>query len=203
MCVHDDGVGRLAQHEGSVRRWLGVLVTRGRMLARGAIALVAVVTLTSCGLTHLQDLSFRVDKRLHFVGPEARSTVHQPVTISWTMRDFTPEAEGAAPPSRDAGYFAVFVDQTPIRPGHTMDDIAHGDPYCQRSPTCPDRKYLADHRVYTTTETQMKFPLIPNITGSNEHLQLHTFTIVLMDTSGHRIGESAWELDLRIPKVGI
>lgn len=174
-----------------------------RTLVRCAGALVAVLTLTSCGITHLQDLNFRIDKRLHFVGPAARSTVHQPVAISWTMKDFTVEAAGSAPPSRDAGYFAIFVDKTPIRPGHTMKDVATGDPFCQRTPGCPGKQYLADHLVFTTTDTQFKFPLVPNITGSSEHLQLHTFTIVLMDTSGHRIGESAWELDLRIPKVGI
>jgi hypothetical protein len=178
-------------------------VAGGRFVARCALALVAVLALSSCGLTHLQDRNFRGDKRLSFVTPKDRATVHQPVTVTWTMKDFTVEPQGSAAPSRDAGYFAVFVDQTPIRPGHTMDDIASGDPFCQRSPSCPDKHYLADHRVYTTTDTQFKFPLIPNLTGSSDHLQLHTFTIVLMDTSGHRIGESAWELDLRIPKVGI
>lgn len=178
-------------------------MTGRRRLARCAGALVATLVLTSCGLTHLQDLNFRIDKRLSFVSPKDRSTVHQPVTISWTMKDFTVAAAGSAPPSRNAGYFALFVDQSPIRPGHTMDDVAAGDPFCQHSPTCPDKQYLADHRVYTTTNTLMKLPLIPNLTGNSEKLQLHTFTIVLMDTSGHRIGESAWELDLRIPKVGI
>jgi hypothetical protein len=180
-----------------------VQVAGTRASARCALALIAVLALSSCGLTHLQDLNFRVDKRLSFVSPKARTTVHQPVTITWTMKDFTAQAQGSAPPHRDAGYFAVFVDQTPIRPGHTMDDVAAGDPYCQRLKTCPDRRYLADHHVYTTTQTQMKFPLLPNITGSKQSLQLHTFTVVLMDTSGHRIGESAWELDLRIPKVGV
>jgi hypothetical protein len=170
------------------------------MLARAATALVAVLPLTGCGLTHLHDLNFRVDKRLHFVSPKARSTVHQPVTVAWTIDGFRSAAAGSEPPSRDAGYFAIFVDTTPIKPGHTMDDVAKGDPFCQRSPKCPDKHYLADHRVYATTNTQFKFPLIPNITGSKESLQLHTFTVVLMDTAGHRIGESAWELDLRIPQ---
>ena len=51
-----------------------VQVRGGRTLVRCALALVAVLSLTSCGLTHLQDLNFRIDKRLHFVGPPARST---------------------------------------------------------------------------------------------------------------------------------
>lgn len=176
---------------------------RSRLHVGMLFGVVAGLLVSGCGLTHLQDLRFRVDKRLHWVSPEARSTVHQPVTISWTMDDFTVQAPGTAPPSRDAGYFAVFVDKTPIKPGHTLDDVAKGDRYCEQSPTCPDRKYLRDHWVFTTTETTMKFPLIPSIVGDKSHLQLHTFTVVLMDTSGHRIGESAWQLDLRIPRVGV
>ena len=178
-----------------------VQVRGTRAIARCALALTAALTLSSCGLTHLQDLNFRIDKRLSFVSPKARTTVHQPLTIKWTMKDFTVEPAGSAPPSRDAGYFAVFVDKTPIRPGHTMKDVAVGDTFCQRSPGCPDKSYLAQHFVYTTTGTSMKFPLIPNINGNSDHLQQHTFTIVLMDTSGHRIGESAWELDVRIPRI--
>jgi len=174
-----------------------------RVLTRCAAALAALVTVSGCGITHLQDLNFRTDDRLHFVSPEPRSTNKQPVTITWTMDNFRVAAQGSEPASRDAGYFAVFVDQTPIKPGHTMDDVAKGDPFCQRSPTCPDKHYLADHRVYETTNTSIKLPLIPNITGSKAKLQLHAITVVLMDTSGHRIGESAWELDIRIPKVGV
>ena len=175
----------------------------GRRFARCAAPLLALLVLSGCGLTHLQDLQFRVDERLHFVSPKARTTVHQPVTISWTIRDFTVAAPGSQPPTRDAGYFAVFADETPIKPGHTLKDVGHGDPFCENDPKCPDRKYLRDHNVFTTTGTSMKFPILPAITGDKSRIQMHTFTVVLLDTSGHRIGESAWELDLRIPKTGI
>lgn len=175
----------------------------GRRLVRIVVGLVAVVSLAGCGVTHLQDLSFRVDKRLHFVSPEDRSTVHSQVTITWRMDDFRIAPEGSRPPSHDAGYFAVFVDKTPIKPARTMDDIAKDDPFCQHSPTCPDSQYLSQRNIYTTTNTSLAIPFIPNISGSKEKLQLHTVTIVLMDTSGHRIGESAWQLDVRIRKVGV
>lgn len=186
----------LRAQQGAVRR-------RSFPRAGTLLAVVAALLVSGCGLTHLQDLQFRVDDRLHFVSPEARSTVHQPVTVTWTMDDFTIAAPGSAPPSRDAGYFALFVDRSPIKPGHTMDDVAKGDRYCQQSPTCPDRKYLRDHQVYTTTEFSYKFPLIPAISTDKSHLQLHSITVVLMDTAGHRIGESAWQLDVRIPRVGV
>lgn len=171
---------------------------RWRRLA--LLAVLAVAT-SGCGLTHLNDLNFRVDDRLHFLTPKSRSLVHAPVTVSWTIRDFTVAAPGSAPPSRHAGYFAVFVDRAPIRPGQTLKAIGSGDLSCERDPKCPDTTYLNDHRVYTTTATQLRLPLISDILGDHESLQMHSVTVVLMDTAGHRIGESAWELDFRMHRV--
>jgi hypothetical protein len=172
-------------------------------LKRAALALAGVVLLSGCGITHLQDLSFRVDNRLHFTAPKARSKTHQPVLVAWTIRDFRVAAPGSEPPSRDAGYFALFVDRTPIKPGQTMHAVASGDPSCKRDPKCPNAAYLAQHEIYTTTDLSMTLPQIPNVLGDKEKVQHHTVTVVLMDTSGHRIGESAWQLDFRIPKVGL
>ncbi|MGW0808227.1 hypothetical protein [Nonomuraea sp. NPDC002799] len=174
----------------------------GRRLAHGAMAIIAVVASAGCGLTELDDLNFRLDDRLSFVSPEARSTVRSPVAVTWTMDDFRIAAEGSEPPSHDVGYFAIFVNQPPIEPGHTMDDVAEGDSLCEGSPSCPDATYLTNHDVYTTTSTSFEIPSIPNLPGSKEELQLHAITIVLMDTSGRRIGESAWDLEVRIKKVG-
>ncbi|HVT65103.1 MAG TPA: hypothetical protein VHD81_08110 [Mycobacteriales bacterium] len=174
---------------------------RGLRLA--AAAVVSVLVLSGCGLTHVHDLSFRVDKRLHFTSPASRATVHQPVFVSWTMDDFRVADEGSEPPTRDAGYFAVFVDHTPIKPDQTMKSVASGDPACQSDPKCPTRSYLRQHLVFTTTATSIKLPLIPDLTNTKEKLQLHRITVVLMDTAGHRIGESAWEIDVRIPKASL
>jgi len=166
-------------------------------------ALAGVVLLSGCGVTHMQDLSFRVDNRLHFTAPKARAKAHQPVTVSWTIRDFRIAAEGSEPASRDAGYFALFVDAAPIKPGQTMRAVASGDQACKRDPKCPDADYLAARGVFTTTATSLRLPLIPNVTGDKEKFQQHAITVVLMDTAGHRIGESAWELDFRLPKLGL
>src|SRR5947209_1725407 len=163
-------------------------------LGRAALTLAGAVLLSGCGITHLQDLSFRVDNRLHFTTPKARTKLHQPVRLAWTIRDFRVAAPGSEPPSRDAGYFAVFVDSTPIKPGQTMRAVANGDHSCERDPKCPDTAYLEQHEVYTTTQLSMTLPQIPNVIGDREKIQHHTVTVVLMDTSGHRIGESAWQL---------
>jgi len=173
-----------------------------RVLGRVALVVAGAVLVSGCGITHLQDLSFRVDNRLHFTTPKTRTKVHQPVHLAWTIRDFRIAAPGSEPPSRAAGYFALFVDRTPVKPGQTMRAVGSNDPSCRRDPKCPNEGYLEQHAVYTTTDLAMTLPLIPNILGDKEKIQHHTITIVLMDTSGHRIGESAWELDLRIPKVG-
>jgi hypothetical protein len=170
---------------------------------RLALAVGLVASLSACGLAHLQDLNFRVDDRLHFVTPKARTTVQQPLSVSWTMRDFTVAGPASAPPSRDAGYFGVFVDQAPIRPGQTLKAIGHGDAVCDRDPKCPDKAYLNSHYVFTTTATHLQLPRIPDLRGVREKLQLHSITVVLLDTGGRRIGESAWELDVRILKVGV
>lgn len=161
------------------------------------------LALAGCGLTHMQDLNFRVDDRLHFRSPADRSVVRPPVTITWTMRDFALAAPGSAPPSRNAGYFAVFLDRSPVKPGATLRDVAGSDPTCLRNPHCPGPGYLRDHGVFVTTVPSLQLRLLPPILGGGSGLQLHTITVVLMDTAGHRIGESAWELDLRTPKVGV
>lgn len=173
-----------------------------RLLGRGALVLAGAVLLSGCGITHMQDLSFRVDKRLHFTTPKDRSKLTQPVRLAWTIDGFRVAAPGSEPPSRDAGYFALFVDRTPIKPGQTMRAVADGDRSCQRNPKCPDAAYLAQKEVYTTTDLSMTLPQIPNLSFVKDKIQHHTVTVVLMDTSGHRIGESAWQLDFRIPKVG-
>ncbi|TCO59607.1 hypothetical protein [Actinocrispum wychmicini] len=173
----------------------------GRWPVRGLTAVFAVVALAGCG-TSLADLNFRVDDRLHFVSPEVRSTVRPPVAIAWQMDDFRIAGQGSEPPSRGVGYFAIFVDQKTVKPGHTLADVAEGDTLCEGAPNCPNETYLANHGVYTTTNQSFEIPQIPNLPGSKEELQLHAVTIVLMDTAGRRIGESAWEIALRIKKVG-
>jgi hypothetical protein len=165
-------------------------------------ALLAALTLSGCGLTHLQDLNFRVDKRLHFLAPKDRSTVTRPFTVTWTMSDFRVATKGSEPPTRDAGYFAVFVDRAPIKPNQTMRSLAGKDQACKVDPKCPDRSYLEGLGVYETTAPMVRLKQIPDVTGDKERLQHHSITVILMDTAGHRIGESAWELDVRMQRAG-
>jgi hypothetical protein len=199
----EDGLSVPAHEEAPVRRRASTPILQRaswRQLVPGvALAFAA----SGCGLGHLSDLNFRVDDRLHFTSPKDRATVGRPLTVTWTIRDFRIEGPGSTPPSKDAGYFAAFVDRAPIKPGQTLRVIGKGDPVCENDPKCPDTAYLNAHHVYTTTGTRLRLTQIPTILGDRERLQLHTITVVLMDTAGHRIGESAWELDVRLPRLGV
>lgn len=158
---------------------------------------------SACGLAHPQELSYRTDERLRFLAPEPRSLVRPPVDVRWTIRDFEVRPPGSGSPSDEAGYFAVFVDRAPIKPGETMRVIAKKDQVCLHKPGCPDEEYLRDRRIYTTTESSLALDQIPPLPGVKERIQFHYVTVVLMDTSGHRIGESAWQLDLRMRRSGV
>jgi hypothetical protein len=151
-----------------------------------ACALVVAVTVSGCG-PHLSQLSFRVDKRLHFVAPKDRALVQAPLTLSWTMRDFS-------------GTFAVFVDTTPIKPGQTLKAIAKDDNACRVNPKCPDANYLALRQIYTTTTTSVTIPRVAQLTDTGDDTQLHDVIIVLLDGTGHRIGESAWHTTFKMKK---
>lgn len=175
----------------------------GQPVTRVAAGFAIVLGMSGCGLAHLNELAFRVDHRLHFVAPKSRSLVRNPVTLRWTMRDFRIAPAGSAPPSRRSGYFALFVDQAPVKPGQTLRSVSSGNPFCRQDPaSCTTAAYLAQQGVFTTTHESLTVSDVTNIPGNRESTQLHTFIVVLMDTAGHRIGESAWELDLRMKRIG-
>jgi hypothetical protein len=140
-----------------------------------------------------EGLAFVRDDRLEIVSPEARTTVTTPVTIEWRVDDFQITGEtGEA--SEDAGYFGVFVDTAPIPPGKALDWLARDDRHCLGTPGCPDRTYFADHGAYSTTETSFTLKNLPDQDAYQGH-ESHEVTIVLLDGTGHRIGESAWYID--------
>ena len=142
------------------------------------------------------------DHRLRFESPPSRAHVHLPLSLSWTIRDFTPVQRGSEPPSHDRGYFGIFVDRAPVGPGETLESIAHDDTACKRTPGCPDASYLTNRQIYTTTRTRLVLDHVDNLIGSHEHQQLHEVTVILVDSSGNRIGEGAWHVDFWLRQAG-
>ena len=177
----------------------------GRPPRSRALGLLGIVVLApllaACGMS-VHNLNLRADDRLHFVSPPSRTLVVNPVTVQWRISGFQVESPGAGPARSDAGYFAVFVDQAPIKPGQTMRVVASRDQQCLHQAGCPGADYLAQRQIYLTTSDRITLGQIPSLAGDQDAVQLHSVVVVLMDASGHRIGESAWELDLRMRKIG-
>lgn len=160
--------------------------------------LAASVLLTGC--VNLSQLQFRVDHDLRFTAPVSRAKISLPVTLQWEVSGFRVAAPGSEPPSDHAGYFALFVDRAPIKPGQTLAAVAGGDASCIASEGCPDAQYLADRQVYQTTQLSYTLRHVNALTGSRDNWQLHEVTIVLLDTSGHRIGEHAYYRDFELKR---
>jgi hypothetical protein len=148
-----------------------------------------------------QGLAFRVDERLTFVSPEDRSTVTLPVRLDWDIRDFEITPPGSGERRKDAGYFAVFVDGSPMPPGEPLRWVARKDTSCRADDGCPDAEYLQGRGIYTTTETELVLEQLPRF-GDDDRRERHRATIVLLDASGTRIGESAFEIAFDVDREG-
>ena len=77
--------------------------------------------------------------------------------------------------------FAVFVDRAPVRPG---------EPVVASS--------TRTNAVYTTSETEFVIEQVAEDDGTGR--ELHRATIVLLDPSGRRIGESAWDVTFEVQR---
>lgn len=158
------------------------------MRRRPALRMTLIALLaTGCSAGQLQ---FKNDHRLSFQAPHERQLVKAPVTISWSMKDF--QAVGLDGTRDDGkGAFAVFVDRAPMPVGKDLKWLARSDSGCRRDPRCPDVQYLADRGVHVTTDTQLILDVLPRA-GDGVGDEEHYVNVVLLDGTGHRIGESAW-----------
>ena len=153
------------------------------------LALVALVG-AGCGFSNL---NFRTDHRLHWTTPKDRALVQVPFTVTWTF-------PGG---SLHGGSFAIFVDRAPIKPGQTLRAVAGGDKSCKIDPTCPSTDYLNQRKVYTTTSSSLSLPQILPLTGNRDSVQLHQLTVVVLNASGHRVGEAAWTREFKVRRVSL
>jgi hypothetical protein len=160
-----------------------------------AVALVCALLLPACAF---DGLAFRIDERLDIVSPGDREAVKLPVTVDWEVTDFeVTKADGGQDPNQ--GYFGVFVDRAPQPPGETVEWFAKDDEDCRAEDGCPSRQYLADRGVHTTRDTKF---VVENLPPPPEEQaarrEFHEVTIVLLDGSGRRIGESAFTAEFEV-----
>jgi hypothetical protein len=164
---------------------------------RRAVALLAPALLASACVS--SNLSFRVDKRLEITSPKNRAEVSLPVQLAWTIRDF----DVKSPEGGSGGSFAVFVDRSPVPPGKPLSWLARNDSECKSKPGCPDAAYLAQLGVYQTTQTSLLLKTIQDDSpSSSDKTSRHDATIVLLDDSGNRIGEIAYNVTFDLKRKG-
>ena len=142
-------------------------------MTRRVLSLVlACALLSGCAAS---GLSFRQDERISIRAPGNGESVSLPLEVSWNARDYD-------------GYFAVFIDGTPMRPNQGLLALVPEDDPCRARSVCPDADWLADRRIYVTKETSLVIPTLPERGGNDRH----DLTIVLLDEDGTRNGESAF-----------
>lgn len=146
--------------------------------------LVCLAVVGAAWLTSLANGSLVTDQSLAITAPAPLTTVSPPFVVSWTA-------------SRHRhSRFGVFVDQSPIAPGQSLQGLATTQ--CQHEPGCrPDASYLAGLGVYVTTSDHVTVPVLEPLAGADEQdaHPVHMVTIVLMNSEGRRIGEAAWQVE--------
>ena len=117
-----------------------------------------------------QDQAFRIDERVDITAPSDRAEVRLPVTLRWRADE--------VPAGRS---FAVFVDRAPVRPGkRVLPSVRQTD------------------AVYTTADTKLVIEDVHDDQG--EGRERHAATIVLIDASSRRVGESAWDVVFEVKR---
>ena len=167
-----------------------------RRPGRAGLVLACLVgLLPACGV---DGLSFVQDERVRITAPADRATVPLPVTITWTVHDFTVTGrDGSAGP--DAGYFGILVDRAPPPPGETLEWLVRDDAECKVTPNCPNEAYLRSRHAYSTTDTTITIDRIPDLTRGQAR-DLHEATVVLLNGRGQRMGESAFRVEFEVAR---
>jgi hypothetical protein len=149
-----------------------------------------LLVLTGTAGCQVDQLQFQNDNRLSFDSPRARHRVTTPVAVRWSMKDFQPVGLDGSHDSHQ-GAFAVFLDRAPMPVGKDLKWLARNDTGCKRDARCPDAQYLSDRGVFVTTDSTVTIETLPQQSKGVGDEQ-HYVNVVLIDGTGHRIGESAW-----------
>ena len=155
-------------------------------MTRKRAAVVAALVLAAAGMAACGQTPFVADQTIHVLTPAPLATVSAPFVVSWTGAGLSDNR------------FAVFVDRTPIAPGHSLRDLATDQ--CKRQPGCPGDVYLAGLGVFLTDSDRVTVPVLQPLAGGTASRQAHpvrTLTLVVMDAQGRRVGDSAWQVEFR------
>ncbi len=151
-------------------------MTARSRLAEALLAGVLLASLLSGCST--RGLSFVQDTRVRMNAPAQSATVRLPLRLHWEAWDFD-------------GRFAVFVDRSPLRPGRTLDSLVAKDDPCRTTTRCPNDEWLAARDIYVVDGTSLEIPLLPDRRRDDGSQDRHQLTLVLLDRTGKRAGETA------------
>jgi hypothetical protein len=158
----------------------------------------ALLSLTVASACQVEGLAFEKDQRVEIISPAYRELLSLPVTVDWNVTD-----EQLADSMGTTTQFGVLVDIAPQPPGESLDYFARNDPVCEENPSCPDRRYLAQRGIHTTTDTEITFetmPIAPEVDLERGDPDFHDVTLILLNEDGERLGESAWTIIFEIER---
>ena len=153
-----------------------------RVLWRAAGVVAGALLGSACG----GGLLFAKDARVKFVAPRDGAAVTTPVHLRWV---------GDGAPRRDLTY-AVFVDALPVHPGQNLRALA--GPQCARVRSCIDLAWLNRHFVFVTNQPSLDLDTLPILGTAKGERDIHTATIVLVDSDWRRSGESSWTVSFDV-----
>jgi hypothetical protein len=157
---------------------------RARPRAWCALLLSLGWLLTACGVN---GLGFEDSTHIQDIQPPRFATVKVPFTLSWN-----------AEPLADGQRYLVLVDQDPMAPGASIDDLV--DDTCKATKGCPNKAYLDAHYMFETTTNRIKITSVPSAGSydADDLTNLHHFSIVVLDAHDRRVGEQIWTTDLKV-----
>jgi hypothetical protein len=149
------------------------------------LALIATLGLSGCAV---QGLSFMEDDRINIIRPAENERLRLPFDVRWTVKNFD-------------GLFALFFDRSPMRPNMDLRSLVSEDDPCISVPGCPDAEWLENHGpVYVTDQRILRVDALPDPRDNDRLKERHQLTIVLLDRTGRRLGESAFITDFSVER---
>lgn len=157
---------------------------------------IAVVVLTACSA---QGIALETNRSLTLLAPTDGGTVAMPFSVQWRVDNAALRQQLASGARR----LAIFFDRSPMPPGETFHAVA--DKECRQTPGCPDTAYLTDRDIFVATASSLPLSSfqvddLPDTRTPHQRKDQHQLTIVVVDASGRRVGEAAFEAEFDISR---
>jgi hypothetical protein len=158
-------------------------MTVNRTLRTAAVSLVLVMA-AGCAV---HGSAFTKNDSVTIFAPRDQQRVTMPLTVAWHATHYT-------------GQYAVFFDEAPVPPGHTLLSLVPADDPCRRQPVCPDDAWLSSHNIVVTAVPSVVVPVLRDLRTTNRSDDRHEVIVVMIDNAGRRVDEAAFRRDFVIER---